>query len=98
MPTRTLAALSFLAALAAAGAAGGDGPPPTFTAHTAGGPPRAGRLERLGDGWSAVLAGADPVRVEAGELLSLRRADRVLPPPPPDPHAVLANGDRLPGD
>src|SRR5262245_51596492 len=68
-----------------------------FIAYTTDGTPRRGPLERLGEGWSVRLGGADPVRIEAGDLLSLRRADRPLPPPPLDEHILFANGDRLPG-
>lgn len=70
---------------------------PEFIAQTVDGVPRRGPLERLGEGWSGRLGGAAPANVAAGELLSLRRADRPLPAPPLGEQAILVNGDRLPG-
>jgi hypothetical protein len=70
---------------------------PTFAAEMADGTRTRGPLERLGEGWSVRLGGTDPVNVPAGELISLRRADRPLPPPPLDEHAALVNGDRILG-
>src|SRR5262245_60344885 len=94
--SRSALVLTFLFFVASGPAAAqpGNG---EFVAHPTDGTPRRGPLERLGEGWSVRLGGADPVRIEAGELLSLRRADRPLPPPPLDEHVLFANGDRLPG-
>src|SRR5262245_46752242 len=71
--------------------------PPTFVAESADGTRQRGPLERLGDGWSVRIGGPDPVNLAAGELISLRRVDRLLPPAPLDEHVVLVNGDRIPG-
>lgn len=90
--------LFVLPLLAVTPAAWGQTAVPTFTAHTADGAPRTGRLERLGDGWSVRLGG-DPASVAAGDLLSLRRIGQPLPALPLDKqYAILATGDRVPGD
>jgi hypothetical protein len=70
-------------------------PRPVFVASAADGQAVRGTLESLEKDW-AVRLGPKGAVVKGGELLSLRRADRELPPMPEDLHVILANGDRLP--
>jgi len=70
-------------------------PAPVFVLHSTAEEQSAGALVKL-DANSVQVAGASAVPV--GDLVALRRRD--VPPPqlPNDrPHAVLANGDRIPG-
>src|SRR5436309_11920764 len=68
---------------------------PGFVLHSTADAPPAGALTKL-DATSVQVVGA--AAVPLAEFVALRRRD--LPPPhfPHDrPHAVLANGDRIPG-
>ncbi len=78
-----------------AGPARAAEPRPVFVAHAADGRAVRGTLEALDKDWTVRLGPKEAV-VKGGDLLSLRRADRELPPTPEDLHVVLANGDRLP--
>src|SRR3954465_14974377 len=90
MRIRVLASLLSAALLLVPGA-----DPSAFTVHAAAGDDVAGPLERLGPDWSVTVAGKS---VAGADLIALRRPDPPLPPPPHDrPHALFANGDRLPG-
>lgn len=71
--------------------------PPRFVAHTTDPTPVHGRLAAVGTGWPVTFAGPDRT-VPAGNLVSLRREDRPLPPWPREPMIVLANGDRVRGE
>ena len=65
---------------------------PLFVAHSADPTPKVGTLTALAADFSAALA--EPAAgVPAGELVSLRRADKPLPPTPATAHVRLANGD-----
>jgi hypothetical protein len=70
---------------------------PVFVLHTADGRSRAGTLREVGKDWSVELDGKDTVRARGDEVVTLRRSDLSLPPPPRGAQVVLANGDRLPG-
>jgi hypothetical protein len=69
---------------------------PVFALRTADGRTARGPLLALGPGWSVQLGGKAPVKAAGDEVLSLRRAEGALPPPPDDQHLVLTNGDRVP--
>jgi len=71
---------------------------PVFVARQASGPPVSGAISRIGADLSLSFEGEPAATVAAGELISLRRKDRALPPPPAGPHVVFANGDRLAGE
>lgn len=73
-------------------------PVPSFTLTTAEGKPLAGPLAQIGDHWAVTLDGKPPVRVAGGEVISLRRSNLPLPPPPSGARIVLGNGDCLPGE
>ncbi len=95
--TRLFAALPLALTLLSLVAARVDVPSPQFVAHTAAdATPRSGRVTSIETGWSVKLAGPDAA-VPAGQLVSLRRTDRPLPPWPRGPRIVLANGDRVGG-
>jgi hypothetical protein len=64
--------------------------------ETATGQPITGRLLSLEDGWRVRLAGPQEIQTEAGDLLSLRRSDRPLPPYPARNVVLFANGDQVP--
>jgi hypothetical protein len=66
---------------------------PAFVAQTAAGIAPTGALQQLGPGWTVRLAGKEPVR----DLLTLRRADKPLPPPPGGVQLLFVNGDRVAG-
>jgi hypothetical protein len=71
-------------------------PVPMFVAQSADPAPRRGWLARLGADWSASLV--DPVAIiPAGDLVSLRQADRPLPAWPRGPMLIFNNGDRVRG-
>jgi hypothetical protein len=69
--------------------------PPLFVAHASGSEPQPGRLVSLSD-FGATLAEPD-AKIDAGKLVSLRRAEMPLPPWPREAHVLLANGDRIAG-
>src|SRR5262245_53510802 len=71
---------------------------PDFTAYTASSAPQAGSLEVIGPAWAVRLGGDKPARVAADELLALRRRGTKLPDVPGPEQAILAGGDRLPGE
>jgi hypothetical protein len=71
---------------------------PPFTLHTANGATVTGTLTELGEGWAVRLSAEKIVRARGADVISLRRADQPLPPPPGGPQVVLANGSRLPGE
>jgi hypothetical protein len=66
---------------------------PAFVAHTAGGGTPTGTLQQLGPGWAVRFGGKESVR----DLLTLRRTDKPLPPPPTGEQLVFVNGDRVAG-
>jgi hypothetical protein len=79
----------------AAGARADDaGAPPLFAVRTAAGREQRGLLRELTKDWSVRLGGGGTVAGD--EVLTLRRADRPLPPLPADEHLILVNGDRVP--
>src|SRR5262249_47567075 len=69
---------------------------PVFIARQASGPTVSGTISRINSDLAIVFDGEPPATVAAGELISLRRKDRPLPPA--GPHVVFANGDRLAGE
>lgn len=74
-----------------------EAPAGEMVLHRADGAPITGPLLQLGLDWSIALGGGTPIRVAGADLVSLRRADLPLPPPPAGPQVIFANGDRLPG-
>jgi hypothetical protein len=66
---------------------------PAFVAQTAAGLSPTGALQQLGPEWTVRLAGKELVR----DLLTLRRADKPLPPPPSGEQLLFINGDRIAG-
>jgi hypothetical protein len=73
-------------------------PASQFVARQAAGPPITGAIDRINADLSVAFEGEAAAKIAAGELISLRRKGRVLPPPPAGPHVVFANGDRLAGE
>ena len=71
--------------------------PPVFFVHTAAGTAIKGALTSINDKWTVILADTPSVRIDGGDFISLRRADRLLPEPPSEPHVIFVNGDRLTG-
>jgi hypothetical protein len=69
-----------------------DSKAPSFELHTADGKTVSGPLEQISEDWSISLIGG---RADGHDVVSLRRGR--LPDFPREPHAILANGDRLPG-
>ncbi len=74
-----------------------DTSPPLFDIYTADAGVVSGPLQLLGDDWSVTLAGKEPVKIDAGQLIGLRRKGVPLPGPPEAEHVVLVNGDQIPG-
>lgn len=70
---------------------------PSFALVTAEGSKVRGPLRQVGEGWDVVLDGKPPIRIAGVNVISLRRVDLPLPPPPSGPQVILANGDRLRG-
>jgi hypothetical protein len=73
-------------------------PSANFVARRASGPPIAGVVARISADLALAFEGEPSATVAAGDLISLRRKDVALPPPPAGPHVVFANGDRLAGE
>lgn len=67
---------------------------PLFVAHGTDPTAKAGTLAKLTPDFAVTLTEPD-ASVPAGDLVSLRRADKPLPAPPAAPHIRLANGDTL---
>ena len=65
---------------------------PVFVARSVDPTAKVGTLAKLESTFAVTLA-EPPGSVPAGELVSLRRGDRPMPPPPADAHVRLANGD-----
>lgn len=70
---------------------------PVFFVHTATGTPVKGTISSINDKWTIILGGTPSVRFDGGDFIALRRADRLLPEPPAEPHVIFVNGDRLTG-
>lgn len=68
---------------------------PVFVARTFSAQTHRGMLTRLNSDFSLNL---DTGTLAAGELLSLQRAETLVPPFPAESHVVFANGDRLTGE
>src|SRR5437868_14775302 len=94
VPTLGMALLLGMTALAAIAQESSN---PAFLAQPSSGASVSGALLELGDKWSARIDGPKGARVEAGDLIELRRSVSRLPPFPSDEQLLLANGDRLPG-
>jgi hypothetical protein len=72
---------------------------PQFALHTADGTTHSGTLREIRDDWTVRVRGTRTIRASAAAIVTLRRADLpLLPPPAPGVGQVLlANGGRLPG-
>ncbi len=70
-----------------------DDMPPVFVVHTADGKSVEGSLRELGPDWSVHVGDAS---VEGGDVLTVRRAGRPLPPPSAEAQLLLAGGDCVP--
>ena len=70
-----------------------DDAPPTFVVHTADGKSVEGPLRELAPDWSVQVGGA---RADGGDVLTVRRAGRPLPPAPAEAQLLLVGGDRVP--
>jgi hypothetical protein len=68
---------------------------PTFSASTTGGRRCAGNLVELSKDWSLRLAARETTAITGKELVELRCVGARLPPPPREPHLLLAGGDRV---
>lgn len=84
-----LAALTFSAVRA-------DEAAPLFAASSARGPRLQGTWHELADDWSVRIGSGAGNRIAGAQLVSIRRVDVPLPPPPLEDHFVLANGDCIP--
>jgi hypothetical protein len=69
---------------------------PVFIAATTDDPAVKGVWRAMRNDWSARIGDGDGTRIDGVKLLSLRRFNAPLPPPPGDDHLVLANGDCIP--
>src|SRR3954447_1579707 len=94
-PARCLPVLLLLLPLFSARAQDGD-PAPSFEVRTAAGKLLRGPLRKVGPGWAVEVGRGVRRKVPAGELVSLRREGRALPPLPSDEHLLLVGGDRVP--
>jgi hypothetical protein len=95
-PGYALAAAITLVVLLTVSGLAAENSAPQFVVEIASGPPVTGRLLRLDEGWRVQLGGQQEIRTEAGALLTLRRADRPLPPYPARNVVLFANGDQVP--
>jgi len=97
MASRKFAILLTIFLTCASGAAEPRLAAPTFVLHKAEGPNVSGALQELGDGWSVAIEGRVLARVPGDQVVSLRRADKLLPPFPTGQQVLFPNGDRLAG-
>ena len=71
--------------------------PPVFNAiGTADGGPVSGRIVQMSSGFAATIQDGNRERT-IRDVISLRRSDRVLPPPPIAPQLITTTGDRIAG-
>ncbi len=70
-----------------------DDAPPVLVVRTADGKSVEGGLRELGPDWTIRVGGAS---VDGADVLTLRRADRPLPPPSAEAQLLLAGGDSIP--
>jgi hypothetical protein len=71
---------------------------PVFVAHSAAAAPATGAITRIGGDGSVDLQSKAAATIAGADLISLRRTDKKLPPPPTGPQIVFANGDCVPGE
>src|SRR5262245_56391199 len=69
---------------------------PVFVLETVDGERLRGPLAQLREDWTVRLGPPSPRRRDGDAWLTLRRADRLLPPHPADSQILLTNGDCLP--
>jgi hypothetical protein len=89
---RNLSVLIVCGLAAAAHAA--EPAPPAFVVQAADGTRVEGPLRDFGPDWSVRVG--DSARVDGGEVLTMRRAGRPLPPWPSEAQLLLAGGDCIP--
>jgi hypothetical protein len=70
--------------------------PVPFDVHLADGTNVSGMVEKINDDWSISVAGVKEPVGKGNTLISMRRKDRPLPPPPAREHLLFTNGDMLP--
>lgn len=73
----------------------GQTPPANFDIRSADGKARAGAIESLSSDLSMTLGNG--IKLDGGQIYSLRRDARAAPSWPSEPHIELHNGDRLVG-